>query len=279
MESPGVLRKLATGTAVAAICALAPAVAQAKTETASARGVKATFSYKAASLGDTNMKLTISRQGKIVYSHAVSDSNCPSPCSVGNPSGKSVHVRDLSHNGREEVLLDLFTGGAHCCSILEIFSYSAAQKTYTKYSYDFGDPGYSLTDLKHNGRLEFVTADDNFAYAWASYAASGLPIQVLSFSGGRLHNITRSYPTLIAKDANVWLSAYKSVLKTNTDANGEIAAWAADEELLGHGNLVAQTLHTELKAGHLNSHDSVYPSGKKFITALMKLLKKLGYTH
>ena len=58
------------------------------------------------------------------------------------------------------------------------------------------------------------------------------------------------------------------------DSVGLIAAWAADEDMLGHGKLVSRYLTQQLKAGHLNGGVS---HGKKFVTSLQRFLRKHGY--
>lgn len=172
------------------------------------------------------------------------------------------------------MLLDLYTGGAHCCSVLQIFSFDPATGTYVMTEHDFGDPGYRIKDLGGDGQLEFVTADDSFAYAFTDYAASGLPIQILTFAGGHFTDVTRQYPKLIAKDAARFLKDFKHDLR---DGVGLIAAWAADEDSLGHTSLVSRTLNRELRAGHLRALAGV--GGKKFLRELNKLLRKDGYVH
>ena len=108
-----------------------------------------------------------------------------------------------------------------------------------------------------------------------SLRASGLPIQILTFSNRHFTNVTRSYPKLVASDAARWLRAYHRTSKQ--DSVGLIAAWAADEFLLGHRRLVSRYLEQEAKAGHLNSALPGEPSGKRFIARLATFLRRHGY--
>jgi hypothetical protein len=63
-----------------------------------------------------------------------------------------------------------------------------------------------------------------------------------------------------------------------SDSVGVVAAWAADEELLGHVKLVNTFLANQLKAGHLNSALSPEePGGARFVTKLRKFLRTHGY--
>lgn len=264
---------------VAAVLVFAPA-AWARSETASSGGVSATFTFQGTAPNYKDERLEISSAGTTVYNEPVVSSFCLTSCAPGSEGGSrsSVHVLDLEPGGQPDVVLDLFSGGAHCCSIEQIFSFNPATTTYVRTQRNFGDPGARISDLGHNGRLEFLTADDSFAYEFTDFAASGLPIQILTFSQGHFTNVTRSYPKLIASDAATWLKAFKSMAGEHyQDSVGVIAAWAADEDLLGHSKLVSSYLAQQAKAGHLNSALDPGESGKKFISKLQKFLRSHGY--
>src|SRR5947209_8454135 len=195
---------------------------------------------------------------------------CGTGCAPA-PAGKSVHVLDLEHNGGRDVLLELYTGGAHCCYIAQI--YYPSGKTFHKAQRNFGDPGWRLKDLSHNGHFEFLSANDAFAYQFTDYAASGTPIQILTFSHGRFHDVTRAHLRLIAADAKNWLNLFKH---NYGDGEGFIAAWAADEYMLGHKTQADRYLNAQATAGHLKT-PLAGPQGHKFGVALQKFLKKQGY--
>jgi hypothetical protein len=260
--------------ALLTICLLllgaAPAAAVAKTETASSGNVSASFSYDGSGLSATNERLSIARNGVTVYDQPVTANTqngvCP-PCAPGYPS-PSVRVLDLGASGEPEVVLGLYTKGAHCCTIEQVYSFDPTTNTYVKTERNFGDPGATIKDLGHNHHFEFVSADDNFAYQFTDYAASGLPIQIWRVGNARFVDITRRYPKLIRKDAALWWREYK---RNPSDNLGVIAAWAADEDLLGHSKLVTRTLATELRHGHLQG-------GKGFVRHLTRFLRQHGYT-
>ena len=124
-----------------------------------------------------------------------------------------------------------------------------------------------------------MIADGDFIGNFTDVADSGAPIQILTFSDRRFHNVTRSYPKQIAKDAARWLHAFNSMAPAYVDSVGLIAPWAADEDLLGHSAHVSRYLSRQAAAGHLNSALGAEgePGGKRFVAALQKFLRKLGY--
>jgi hypothetical protein len=254
--------------ALAAICACAPATAGAATQSAQAGNVSATFTFQGTFASYSGLRLQITRAGAVVYDQPVTSTFCGQYCGPGKPpgvKGSSVHVLDLAHDGNLDVVLDLYSGGAHCCTIEEVFSYDATTNTYSEVEHNFGNYGDVLKDISHDGRTEFIGADDAFAYLYTSFAGSGLPIRIFSFTGGKFVPVTRSYPALIRKDAANWLRYYK---RNIPNGEGLIAAWAADEFNLGKVALVKRTLATEVRRRHLP---------RSFPRRLVRDLRKFGY--
>jgi hypothetical protein len=263
---------------VLAAAVIAPGAASAAvTQSAHAGNVSATFTFSGKLPNYKNEHLQIMRAGAVLYNAPVSSKAC-NPCAPGAPEKgfSSVRVVDIESDGEPDVLLDLFSGGAHCCSVTQIFRYDPGTQTYVKTEHNWGDPSYKLVDLGKNGRYEFQTADDSFAYEFTDYAYSGLPLEILTFSGGTFANVTRQYPALIRRDAAKWWKGFTHNVK---DGLGLIAAWAADEDMLAHQALVKRTLAQELRKGNLRTPlGPEEPGGKKFVTKLQKFLRKHGYT-
>jgi hypothetical protein len=276
-----VKRAFLIATVTTALLLLAVPAALATTQTAQSGNVTATFTFSGSYPNFSGLRLSIAQGSSVFYDQPVVSKLCGAYCAPGSPSGNtsSVHALDLEHNGQPDVLLDLYSGGAHCCWIEQIFSFDPGTMTYVMTQHDFGDPGENVVDLRHDGRYEFLTADDWFAYEFTDFAASGLPIQILTFSDRHFSNVTRQYPKLITRDAARWMKAFNSMAKQHySDSVGVVAAWAADEELLGHAKLVNTFLARQLKAGHLNSPLSPQePGGAKFVAKLRKFLRAHGY--
>lgn len=272
------MRRLLAFLGATAICLIAAPSALATTQTAQAGNVTATFTFQGKEPNFRGERLTIARGGAVVYDQPVVAKFCGKLCWPGPATGQrpSVVVVDVEHTGEPDVVLDLYSGGAHCCTVLQIFSFDPAANTYVGTEREFGDPDVRVVDLRRDGRFELLTADDSFAYRFTDYAASGLPIQILTFAGGRFIDVTRSYPALIAKDAAFWLKAFKGMAREGyPDSVGVIAAWAADEDLLGHTRLVSRYLHRQAVAGHLNAPFGA--GGSRFVANLQRFLGRRGY--
>lgn len=104
------------------------------------------------------------------------------------------HCGDLTGDGVPEVILTQFSGGAHCCTTVSVYSLTTPPRrilhTDTQHS-----GGVSVVQLDGRGPKELVTGDWRFAYAYdLSFADSpALPL-VYSYRNGQYVNTTREYP-------------------------------------------------------------------------------------
>jgi hypothetical protein len=272
------MRRLLLITTVLATCLIAAPAALATTETAQAGNVTAAFTFQGKFPNYSGQTLEITQGGTVLYDEPVVSSFCGQLCAPGITGKSAVEVVDVEHTGQPDVVLDLYSGGAHCCTVVQIFSFDPGTMTYIKTERNFGDPGVRIVDERHNGRFEFVTADDAFAYEFTDYAGSALPLEILTFSNRHFTNATDSYRKLLAKEAALYLKFFDQDASTHyQDSVGLAAAWAADEERLGHGKLVRAFLDRQASLGHLNS--ALYPrqSGQRFVTKLLRFLRAHGY--
>lgn len=265
------------------LTALVASAAGAKTLTQTARSgsLSASFSFDFTSSDQSYADglLTIRSDGSVQYRQPVDAPLCRKLCEPGVPSsdGSSLSWRHLTSSGQPQLVLDLYAGGAHCCTVVEILSQARGSDHWSLSAHDFGDPGFQLADLNHDGGDEFVSADDRFAYAFTDYAASGMPLQILRWSGGRFIDVTRSYPARLARDAARWMGYFTQQKKTHyDDTTGVIAAWAADEDALGRSGFVASFLKRAAAAHELNSGLGE-SSNAKYIGVLDRFLRKTGY--
>jgi hypothetical protein len=182
----------------------------------------------------TRMHLRLTR-ADVVQVDADVPRMCPGcstwPGSGGDPASSSVRARDLDGDGEPEAMLDLYTGGAHCCLYTTFFRYVDGQ--YVRRVHSWSNPGYRLRDLGSDGRPEFLTADDRFNYAFSCYACSGAPLLVQRYAQGKLVTVTRRFPGLIRADAARWWATYKKALRAHVPPTGILPTYLADEYLAG----------------------------------------------
>lgn len=137
-----------------------------------------------------------------------------------------IAFRHVAPTAARAVVLDLWAGGAHCCE--ESFIALLGPRP-DWIAHDWGDPGYRGRRI--DGRYYFVSGDDRFAYAFAAYAFSWFPPQIWTIREGRLVDVTRTLPALVAANAR---RAWRRYRKPGPEA-GVLAGWCADEYLLGRG--------------------------------------------
>jgi len=246
-------------------------------EHASAGAVEATFtySYDPAAFRFTRQHLTIERDG--VTSFSASLRKPPGGGFNAQPSNyfthrRSVSVTDIDGDGEPEVVLDLYWGGAHCCWYSQVYRYAPATKHYAPLVHVWGDFGYVLADLDHDGRQEIVTRDDRFSYAFASFADSRWPVRILRYQAGRLTVDTPAYRSEIGRDANaLWHAAMNPKRKASNQ--GIVAAWAADEAMVGHWPVAFKTIDRLSRNGKIHGERSRV----KFEQKLRSFLRRTGY--
>src|SRR3954452_512178 len=97
---------------------------------------------------------------------------------------KAVRVRDLDGDHEPEILVDAYSGGAHCCERTRVYSFDGSDYAFTVHQW--GNQDYALRDPDGDGRPELVSGDDRFAYAFSAYAFSVFPVRIYVDRGGRL---------------------------------------------------------------------------------------------
>lgn len=194
------------------------------------------------------------------------------PLGAGEGSGPVCLARFAG--GVTAVLVGTYSGGAHCCTW--VYAYEPGYRPIWQ---DVGDPGVSLRD--YGGYTLVVTADDSFAYAFDAYAGSGMPVRVLELRGGKFVDATSHYPSLVASDARFWWLQYKQVSAPKGEEPGGglglLAAWAADECLLGQAAHAWSTLGHLLGDGSLQRGTPGWPTGASYVRQLQAFLIKQGY--
>ncbi len=265
--------------AVAAPAALADTAAGSVTK--SAGTVSATLSWKGGEFAVTAPRLKVSRAGTVVADISVADAcndclliedtagNAPDPYSI-------LHVADLDADGEPEIFFDAYSGGAHCCTTTRFYTYRSGTNTYRRApSQYWGNGGYEVKDLDGDGTLELNGGDDAFAYAFSSYAASAFPPKIIRYTGdpatgvSKLTDVTRKFPARIRAQAAELLKVIRKAKPApDHEIQGAIAAYVADQYLLGKGSVGKAELARARKRGL---------TAVGFQTNLLKFLKATGY--
>ncbi len=265
---------------VLSLAALAfPAVAAADPAghvTASSGSVSASLQWKTGGDvgGVTAAHLTIVRSGVTVLDADLSTDDCSACSFTTGAAGRTtpLTVADLDGDGEPEVLVDTYSGGAHCCYSDLIYRFSGG--AYTHINQLWGDEGITLRDLNGDRTPELVTVADVFAYAFTSFADSYLPPLIERYSAGQLTDVTSDFPAPVKADASRILKLIKTYRRQRRDLRGLVAADVADENTLGHEATGVAFLAKERKNHDLGSDRRA----KAFEKALGKFLKKYGYT-
>jgi hypothetical protein len=275
-------RASALVTVVTLLSLFAPtSLAGAATYRARSGSETATISFAGTFPEYRDVTLVVRRAGAVVDQQPVRSKWCGGACGPSiYPSPASV-IRFVRLGGgtTRDVVLSLYSGGAHCCTIEQVYSARAGSSRWKVVEHDFGDPGVRLIASGVRGSDVFLSANDVFAYKFTHYAASGMPIEILAYDDGAFRDVTRTFPRLIARDAATWIKAFRGEATSHYgDTVGVIAAWAADEDMLGRSAIAQRFLVREAGEGHLNSAlGTMEPHGTHFVSVLDAFLRRQGY--
>ncbi|MBO9531849.1 MAG: hypothetical protein J7513_02625 [Solirubrobacteraceae bacterium] len=248
-RTPKVLRAVLV-TAVALACLLAGTLTESKAATApkgktgvvvkSSGAVHATLSYVkkgAASSGGPSygsLKLTVKAAGRTTLRKLAITGRG----STGYLTRPQLTVREVTGDGIPDVLVDIYTGGAHCCSITTLVRSTPKGWNRSPITRDWADHSYRLADAGGSSTPEFITDDPRFTAAYTAYATSAQPIRIYSAEGGQLRDVTTQFPDWIRTDVKKWEQAWQGATQeTDPQIVADIgraaaSAWIADLALL-----------------------------------------------
>jgi len=162
------------------------------------------------------------------------------PENVGAPE---VFVAEMdSSNGHPEVIVESYSGGAHCCEEIIVFSApkrgaSGSWRMFRMGVYDGG--ARPPRDLDGDGLAEILVRDDAFHYAYGCYACGYAPPVIISVREGRKVDITRRpsfRPVLRDEEKRIVRRMRESKADNGGRVeNGLLAGYVALKFLLGEG--------------------------------------------
>lgn len=102
-----------------------------------------------------------------------------------------ISVGRWDRSGALFVLLESYTGGAHCCTRVQAaVPRSGGFEIADLDAYDGERLERLPSDVDGDGAVDFVVTDDRFLYAFSSYAGSFAPPKILNIEGGRIVDVS-----------------------------------------------------------------------------------------
>jgi hypothetical protein len=263
-----------------------------QTETETSGDVTATLTYTMTSeYAASDLRLAITRNGVPATLEGGSNPNagCGEGCEVAIPIGAlsapghrlhSITLTDLDGNGEVEVIVDTYTGGAHCCSVSAIYGWDAATSQYRHLVQFWGDPGYRLAHLGSVPGQELVSADPRFAYTFCAYACSAMPVLVYRYQDFRLVDVTKQFPLQIRRQDRQLRRTITRLARSKANrfaVRGMYPALCANLYRLGQGASCRSQLRSALKRGWLAQAPGDRAGGQRYIDRLLRTLTKDGY--
>jgi hypothetical protein len=189
---------------------------------------------------------------------------------------RGVFVRQLDGTGPPEVMVNLWSGGMHCCA--ESWIYTGAHRTKALWGH-VGVP--KVRDADGDGKPELHGLDTAFAYAFGSFGTSRFPAKVWSYANLRINDVTPSFPAEVQADMAQQYAGYQECLTGPEDddytaacVRGALAAYAADGYSLGQGDQAMAVVQAAIDAGQTSSTDNPFDD---FMGKLRAFLHDGGY--
>ncbi len=136
---------------------------------------------------------------------------------------------------RPYVMLQSFTGGAHCCNLVQLVIPEGNRLRAVELGqWDGGYLDALPIDLDGDGRLDFVFVDNRFLYAFASYADSYAPPQIINLIDGRREDVSNR-PGFRPLFETAFAEQRRACVAPSEDrvVNGACAAFVASATRLG----------------------------------------------
>jgi hypothetical protein len=140
----------------------------------------------------------------------------------------NVSLLDLDADGIPEIIVQNYSGGAHCCTNTKIYQWQNDKFQHTETG-GLDGKGGNFEDLDGDGKQEFISSDKSFLYAFSSYAASFPPSAIYTYQKGKLQPVTRRYP----KQLRSTLNRMFQLIHKGEEVNGVLAGYVAQKILLG----------------------------------------------
>lgn len=194
-----------------------------------------------------------------------------------------IELIDLDSDGTAEVVVQTFTGGAHCCLATTTYTWQDEQFNPVYFGYLDGGGG-DFKDLNGDGLMEFVTFDNAFLYSFSSYAGSYPPSVILTYDNGAYRDTTTQFTNYLEDTASAMrFTVEDPEFADRSDKNGVLAGYVAQNIRLGRYReawLFMLSHYDRTDDWGLNTYGDdgeVTQAYADFPTALYAFLQELGY--
>ncbi|MGB3695501.1 MAG: hypothetical protein WA865_02120 [Spirulinaceae cyanobacterium] len=183
---------------------------------------------------------------------------------------------------RNEVIVQTYSGGAHCCSKFSIYTWQGDGFAAENTGYLDGIGG-EFKDLDGNGTKEFYALDNAFFYAFSSYVGSFPPSMILSLENGQFVDVTQQFRQELKGQAWRMFQTFRESQAQGYGANGILAGYVAQKILLGEFDqgwefmLANYNRTSDWGLNIYNDQGDVIGTYIDFPTALRAFLIDLGY--
>ncbi|MEF2278689.1 hypothetical protein V3W47_10280 [Deinococcus sp. YIM 134068] len=157
-------------------------------------------------------------------------------------------LRSIRPGGQPELVLSAYSGGAHCCTTLYVFTQDTG-RVENLAVFEAGDDPGRWADLNGDGTQELVWGSNTLAYYDWSFAASPFPVTVLGWDGVRLADRTRAFAYVPGQRAARELREVLSGLDAGEgtdDLKPRLAGYFANMVLAGRGAEAEGVLNTQV---------------------------------
>ena len=124
----------------------------------------------------------------------------------------SIKDYDLNKDGKKEILIEMYSGGAHCCTSLYASEISGNGFVLSD-SINWGNSFYEIEDIDNDGKYEIAGVNDMFAYAFTNYAESRFSLLIYGYENNKFTDITGRFSSRI----NDNISGLRDELREYTD--------------------------------------------------------------
>ncbi|MCW3835476.1 hypothetical protein ACFQ1E_06940 [Sphingomonas canadensis] len=154
--------------------------------------------------------------------------------SIWSSATHRIGAGRLDPRGRRYVELQSFSGGAHCCNEVQLVVIGQEGARRLELGAWDGEPGDAPRDVDGDGFTDFVQRDDRFLYAFASYAGSLAPPQILNVVDGRVVDVSAraGFRPLFVEAVN-FARPYCLGRDAQGEPNGACAAYVAAAARIG----------------------------------------------